>query len=59
MFIVPCNGMFEIRERLYDVAPNGKMIRLEQAICSCETFAIAKAKLLYFNSLAKKGRATA
>lgn len=59
MYIVPCNGSFEIRERLYDVSPSGKMVRLEQSICSCPTFAIAKAKLKHFNSLTQKGMATA
>lgn len=59
MFIVPCNGQFEIRERMFDVSPNtGKMIRLERTVETVRSFAIAKAKLIQYNQMNKE-RATA
>lgn len=41
-------GKFDIRERAYVPGPEGRLVKLELLLDTCESFAIAKAKLQYF-----------
>ncbi|MGF0347618.1 hypothetical protein ACQR3P_28675 [Rhodococcus sp. IEGM1300] len=53
-------GQFDIRERAFVAGPEGRTVKLELLVDTCESFAIAKAKLQYIIAQAKlKGGAVA